>query len=101
MKKIKLDGYEREIEKNISGYKKASSERVVKIERVIDRVNEKRSISLRVDQQDLEQIRLQAKKEGIPYQTFIRSILHKFISGQLVDQDTVFRSIQMFKRSSA
>ena len=35
---------------------------------------------------DLEKIKYEAKREGIPYQTFINSILHKYITNQLVEE---------------
>jgi predicted DNA binding CopG/RHH family protein len=100
-KEIKLDGYEKDIEKNIDKFKQASSRKISKIEKIIDTANEKKSINLRVYTQDLEQIKLQAQKEGIPYQTFISSILHKFVTGQFVDEKSIYKSILLLKRSSA
>lgn len=49
MKSIKLDKYEEEIESNIHRYKKASADKVSRIEGIIDRINEKKNISLRVN----------------------------------------------------
>ena len=40
-------------------------------------------VSLRIPDSDLEAIQLKAAKEGIPYQTLIKSILHKFATNQL------------------
>ena len=41
-------------------------------------------INIRVSQRDLEGLQVRALREGIPYQTFIASILHKYVAGQLV-----------------
>ena len=41
-------------------------------------------INIRISQQDLAGLQAKAVEEGIPYQAFITSILHKFISGRLV-----------------
>ncbi len=40
-------------------------------------------LSLRVADVDLEAIQLKAAKAGIPYQTLIKSVLHKFATDQL------------------
>jgi len=40
-------------------------------------------VSLRIPDADLEAIQLKASKAGIPYQTLIKSVLHKFATGQL------------------
>ena len=41
-------------------------------------------INIRVSQQDLEGIQAKAIEEGIPYQTLISSVIHKYVSGRLV-----------------
>ena len=43
-------------------------------------------ISLRMSQIDVRLLKSEAEKEGLGYQTLINSILHKYITGQLVDQ---------------
>ena len=95
--KIKLDNYEKKIERNISSYKKASSQKVAKIEGIIQKANEKRNISLRVNRHDLDQLKIRAEKEGIPYQTLISSVIHKFITNQLVDQEDIIKSLRLMK----
>ena len=40
-------------------------------------------INIRISERDLIHLQKEAVAEGLPYQTFISSILHKFISGQL------------------
>ena len=39
-------------------------------------------VNIRISEKDLMGIQRKAVKEGIPYQTLISSVLHKFISGQ-------------------
>ena len=41
-------------------------------------------ISIKMDSMDLELIKETALKEGMPYQTWIKSTLHKVLTGQLV-----------------
>ncbi|MGA1839116.1 MAG: CopG family antitoxin [bacterium] len=97
MKEVKLDNYEKEIEKDILKYKKVSSSKIAKIERIIQKANEKKNISLRLNSQDLDQLKLKAEKEGIPYQTLISSIIHKFVTDQLIDQKDIIKSLQLLK----
>ena len=42
-----------------------------------------RKINIRITENDLSALRRKAAREGIPYQTLIGSVLHKFASGFL------------------
>ena len=39
-------------------------------------------INIRISQRDLEGIQVKAVREGIPYQTLISSVLHKYVAGR-------------------
>ena len=41
-------------------------------------------LNIRISSRDLKSLQARALEEGIPYQTFAASLLHKFISGHLV-----------------
>lgn len=43
-------------------------------------------ISIRLDGAELAELRTEADRLGIPYQTFIGSILHRYVAGELVDR---------------
>ena len=43
-------------------------------------------LNIRISSRDLKNLQARALEEGIPYQTFAASLLHKFVSGHLVDQ---------------
>ncbi|NOQ30090.1 MAG: antitoxin [Helicobacteraceae bacterium] len=43
-------------------------------------------VNLRMSSKDLEDIKTFAVEEGLPYQTLMSSVLHKFITGRLVDK---------------
>jgi len=45
-------------------------------------------VNLRMSSKDLEAIKTYAVEEGLPYQTLMSSVLHKFITGRLVDKQT-------------
>ncbi|MEI7694331.1 MAG: antitoxin [Chlorobium sp.] len=42
-------------------------------------------LNIRISERDLTELQRLAIKEGLPYQTYISSIIHKFIIGTLVD----------------
>lgn len=42
-------------------------------------------INIRLSSRDLEDIQIRAAGEGMPYQTLIASVLHKYVSGRLVE----------------
>jgi len=43
-------------------------------------------VNIRISTKNLEALQQKALMEGLPYQTLISSILHKYISGRLVEQ---------------
>lgn len=43
-------------------------------------------INVRISPDDLEGLRRRAAEEGLPYQTLITSLLHKYVSGRLVER---------------
>jgi predicted DNA binding CopG/RHH family protein len=44
-----------------------------------------RRVNIRISAMDLEGMQARAAEEGLPYQTLIASVLHKYASGRLVD----------------
>lgn len=42
-------------------------------------------INIRISGRDLTALRRRAAEEGMPYQTLVTSILHKYVSGSLYD----------------
>ena len=43
-------------------------------------------INIRLSSRDLRALQARALQEGMPYQTLVSSVLHKFIDGQLVEK---------------
>jgi predicted DNA binding CopG/RHH family protein len=43
-------------------------------------------INIRMSSKDLDQVQVIAAQEGIPYQTMISSIIHKYVSGYLIEK---------------
>ena len=54
-------------------------------------LKEKR-VNIRLSTPDLMDIQARALEEGMPYQTLIASVLHKFVSGRLVEPSSSLTS---------
>lgn len=48
--------------------------------------NKTKRVNLRVTQRDFELAHLKAREEGIPYQTLLSSVIHKYLSGRLAEK---------------
>ena len=46
----------------------------------------RKQVNFRINQNDLEKLKSRALVEGIPYQTLLNSIVHKFLNGTLVSK---------------
>ena len=45
-----------------------------------------RRVNIRLSAGDLHDIQARALEEGLPYQTLIASVLHKYVTGRLVER---------------
>lgn len=48
--------------------------------------NKTRRVNLRVTERDFNLAHSRAREEGIPYQTLLSSVIHKYLSGRLTDK---------------
>ncbi len=48
-----------------------------------------RRVNIRLSSGDLSDIQVKALEEGVPYQTLIASVLHKYVTGRLSEKATV------------
>jgi len=46
-------------------------------------IRKNKRVNIRISERDLTELQRQAITEGLPYQTFISSILHRFVNGNL------------------
>lgn len=61
---------------------KAEHEKVIQAAR--NTLKKDKRINLRLSQKDYHRIQVKAIEEGLPYQTFIASLIHKYLNGSLV-----------------
>ncbi|MEW5694191.1 MAG: CopG family antitoxin [Candidatus Hydrogenedentota bacterium] len=89
-KKYKLDKEEKEILQSVESGEwvsipdvKGAIKRYANYAR--DTIKKDKRVNIRISNRDLEMIQRKAIEEGIPYQTLISSLIHKYISGRLVE----------------
>jgi len=87
-----LDAEERELMKDIRrmnarALKRPTAKEQLRIRKAAKEfVQNESKMNIRIAQTELAQIKERAKKEGLKYQTFVKSILHKYVTGQLVEK---------------
>ena len=62
-----------------------------------------RRVNIRLSSGDLSDLQVRALQEGVPYQTLIASIVHKYVTGRLAEKSEtvpVARSSRSTKRST-
>jgi predicted DNA binding CopG/RHH family protein len=96
--KAKLDSFERQIEKSAESYRPVSKTKRRKIESILARVRKSRSVNIRIAENVLEELKKRSQREGLPYQTLISSILHKYVTDRLIDEDAIRKSLRLLQR---
>ncbi len=96
-----LTDEEKRIEDDIDNLVPVSADKKKKIDTILARAKKNRSISLRIADFDLERLKEKAANDGIPYQTLINTVLHKYITNQLLEKSEVLKSLQMIKENKS
>lgn len=95
MKSDKLLDEEKAIENEIDNLRPVSEMKKKKIEQLLSQARKNKSISLRISNFDLEKLKEKANNEGVPYQTLINSILHKYITNQLFEKEQILKTYKL------
>jgi len=90
MEEIKLDSEEKEL---LASYEADEWRSVDNVETEVQTYGEyakatfkkDRRVNIRISTKDLEALQKRALEEGLPYQTLIASVLHKYVNGRLVE----------------
>ena len=89
MKKLKLDADEYAL---LEAFEAGQFESILTPERMVfiaksaaATFKKDKRINIKISSRDLSAIQRRALEEGIPYQTLVSSIIHKYISGSLHD----------------
>ena len=102
----KLDAYEREV---LTAYESGKLKSVA-TKRDLEKLKaaarataiKDRRVNIRLSSIDLGDIQVKALEEGVPYQTLIASVLHKYVTGRLADKSPrITNKVRSRKRSDA
>lgn len=88
-KNLKLDAYEQEIEDALGrgeivpmpNQAKRKKELQASARYTLTLLKKNKNINIRLPEETLNKLKYKANREGLPYQTLIGSILHKYVSG--------------------
>ena len=93
--KIKLDKYEQAIESKAEKMIPASKNEKKRIYSILEKARKNISISLRMNNYDLEKIKEKADRNGLPYQTLITTILHKYVNEEFYEKNEVVKIMRI------
>jgi predicted DNA binding CopG/RHH family protein len=86
-----LDDEERQIENDLEKglYVEAEDQeaRMKEWREAVEISRKKKSVTVRIYQRTLDELKVRALQDGLPYQTLMTSILHKYVTGRLVERD--------------
>ncbi|MBI1768878.1 MAG: hypothetical protein HYR67_10945 [Bacteroidetes bacterium] len=97
---MKLTKDEKEIQKGIArgDYKPVSKSESERLEKIFKHAARKVTrINIRLTDEDIAKLKSRADREGIPYQTLIGGVLHKFVNGTLVNVDDIKTVTKLLK----
>ena len=107
MKKIKLRTDEQSIEDALDATPRqfASKGRIERVtqeasESIASRTKEAR-INLRMSPSDLKLLRAEAGRQGIGYQTLVSSVVHKYVTGELMEKRALEEVVRVMRKSRA
>ncbi|VBB45103.1 conserved hypothetical protein [uncultured Desulfatiglans sp.] len=91
MAKIKLDEEEKDI---LDSYERGEWKSVKNVDEEIEKhrryarqtLKKDKRINIRISSMVLEELQTRAAENGMPYQTLISSILHRFVTGRLIEK---------------
>lgn len=79
-----LDGFERGELRSAPGAKRELQEAR---QAARNTFNKTRRVNLRMTERDFNLAHSRAREEGIPYQTLLSSVIHKYLSGRLTEKN--------------
>lgn len=94
MKQIILDDEERELIRSVENGEWQTienlQEEIEHSQKIAEATLKKdERMNIRMTRRDMDALKIKALEEGMPYQTLVSSILHKYISGSLVEKQSL------------
>ena len=95
--KAKLDPYVRQIERSAGQFRPVSKKKARRIEGILQRAKKSKNVNIRIAEDDLVRLKRRSQAEGLPYQTLIASVLHKYLNDRLVDEEAIRKSVKLLQ----
>ena len=93
MSKYELTPEEQHIEEHAGEFVSVTGDERAEIESIIEGARKNRPVNLRMAEFDLQLIKRRAQAEGLPSRTLINSIVHKYVTDQMVDREELRKVI--------
>ncbi len=89
---MKIDNEEKQLQKSIEADEWTSAEDLKEYKKHLREVAVRtmlkdQRMNIRIAKRDLYGLKAKALEEGIPYQTLVSSILHKYVTGRLKEEN--------------
>jgi predicted DNA binding CopG/RHH family protein len=99
MAKLKLDKEEREL---LESYERGEWKSVKNLKEEIEKhrgyarqtLKKDKRVNIRISSMVLDELQTRAVEDGMPYQTLISSILHRFVTGRLIEKPRLNKSFE-------
>lgn len=99
MAKMKLDKEEKDI---LDSYERGEWSSVKNLKKEIEKhkgyarqtLKKDKRVNIRISSMVLDEIQTRAIEDGMPYQTLISSILHRFVTGRLIEKPRSNKSLE-------
>jgi predicted DNA binding CopG/RHH family protein len=99
MAKLKLDKEEKEL---LESYERGEWKSVNNLKEEIEKhrgyarqtLKKDKRINIRISSMVLDELQTRAVEDGMPYQTLISSILHRFVTGRLIEKPRLNKSFE-------
>ena len=99
MDRLKLDKEEKDL---LDSYERGEWKSVKNLEEEIEKhrgyarqtLKKDKRVNIRISSMVLEELQTMAVEDGMPYQTLISSILHRFVTGRLVERPKSNKSFE-------
>jgi predicted DNA binding CopG/RHH family protein len=99
MSKLKIDKEEKEL---LDSYERGEWKSVKNLKEEIKKhrgyarqtLKKDRRVNIRISSMVLDELQTRAVEDGMPYQTLISSILHRFVTGKLIEKPRSNKSFE-------
>ncbi len=93
--RYKLHVEEQRIADEAEFYLPLSTMKQQKVEGIIDQSRKSRLVTIRIAENVHEELKRRSEREGIPYQMLISSILYKYSTDRLIDEEAIQKSVRL------